>query len=265
MTILLTRKNWALILVLLFYCNFSAFKAYAQDLTPIPTDQEMENILKTQEALLRKIELGHQLKERVVHKQNTQQVYQKAIVLYKQQRLEPAKVEFNKVEDAMADYKMTNTYLRLVDNKSIQELKTKMHRIREINRTQLAISLADNASVVYKEASYLGNDKSSVVVKKKLARLIGTFRQLSEQVFVQKQLDKIAQEANSYDQEIFKLTQAKNYLAAKKKYAEFQQAMIDDLARVKESTAQLKNGYMSEEKFIPTPAVENRRTPYIAD
>ena len=46
----------------------------------------------------------------------------------------------------MADYKRTNLYLRVIDDRAIEQLRQRMRRIREMQGTQLVVNLAQKAS-----------------------------------------------------------------------------------------------------------------------
>ena len=206
-----------------------------------PYNADFEKELLAQEAILKKLKVKHLHKERKQHVRNTEKVYEQAISLYRHKRSGPARKVLAKVEDSMADYKSTDNLLKVIDERSIEKLKRKMHRLRELRATKMEIKLTEKATGLYQRATYLGEDRNTMEVRKKLATLVGTFHQMSNQVYVQQQLDKIAQEANDFDQQVYKLTQSSDYPAAKRKYEEFQQAMLNDLTRVKQSMAHQNN------------------------
>ena len=63
----------------------------------------------------------------------------------------------------------------------------------------------------------------------------------------------MANEADNFDQEVSKLVAAKDYVAAKKKYEEFQQAMADELVRVKQNMARenrIKNAEKTQDNLF---------------
>jgi len=216
-----------------------------------PYNADFEKVLLAQEAILRKLKTHHLHKERKQHVRNTEKVYQEALTLYHHKRPEPARKVLAKVEDSMADYKSTDNLLKVIDDRSIERLKRKMYRFREVRAAQMELKLAQKATGIYQQAEYLGNDKNTIVVRKKLSKLVGTFQQMSNQVYIQQQLDKIAQEASDFDQEVYKLTQSSDYPAAKKKYEEFQQTMLNDLTKVKQNLAHENNsglGVMSPQE-----------------
>ncbi len=206
-----------------------------------PYNADFEKVLEAQEAVLKKLKVRHVHKERKQHVRKTEKIYEEAINLYHHKRSGPARKVLAKVEDEIADYRSTDTLAKVIDNRSIQKLKKQMHRLKEIRATKMEISLTEKATGLFQKAQYLGEDQNTMEVRKKLAKLVGTFHQMSQQVYVQQQLDKIAQEANDFDQKVFQLTQSKDYPAAKKKYEEFQQAMLNDLTRVKQIMSHQNN------------------------
>jgi hypothetical protein len=221
--------------------------------TPVAKDQavnynsqDWEKYFQAQEDVLRKIKVEHVRQERKQHVQVTEKAYQQAVSLYQQQRVTMAKEALGNVEDLMADYKSTGTYLRSIYKRDFEKLKRKMHAIKRIDDPQLVVNLARQAAGLYNQVADLGNDKDTAVIREKLGNLkvfmeklerqkVAASKQATKQLTIQQQLDRIDQKADAFDQEIFKLTQAKNYSAAKKKYGEFRRAMIDGLAKLKQT------------------------------
>ena len=180
---------------------------------------------------MRKLKEQHLSKERKQHFQDTQKAYQVALSLYHQQKLSLARDAFRKVEDLMADFRSTDTFLKGIENRSVEELKQKMSRVMGIKVIQLEVKLAEEDLRLYQQSAWLDEDKNSDV-KKKLSGLIEKYRQAPDQEYIQRQLDQIALEAGNFDQKIFQLNQSGDYPAAKKEYEEFQQAMINELIKV---------------------------------
>lgn len=202
--------------------------------------QDMENIFKGEELLLKKIKDEHIRQERKQHVQITEKVYQEAKSLYHHKRRAKARQVFAKVEDSMADYKMTNSYLRSIDNRAVEQLRQRMRRIREMQGTQLVINLAQRASTIYERTAALGDDASTASVRDKLSKVKEVLEKLKQeklaaarQIAEQTQLDQIAQQADNFDQEVYNLANAKDYTAAKKEYDEFQAAMMNELVKLK--------------------------------
>ena len=255
-----------LFLVILLYYPARAFSAYAgpQSPTPTPTpvtedltiinlnSQDWEKLFKAEEVTLRKIKEEHVRKERKRHIRDTEHAYQKAVSLYRQRRVSMAKEALGNVEDLMADYKSTDTLLRGIYKQAFEKLRRKMRRIKLMEDPQLVINLAQQASGLYNQVASLWDDKDTAVVRNKLGKLrqvmeklkrekVAAFKQAAKQLCIQQQLDRIGQKSDNFDREIFRLTQSKDYPAAKKKFGEFQRAMIDDLAKLKQAMARGDN------------------------
>ncbi|MDE2027558.1 MAG: hypothetical protein KGK03_01615 [Candidatus Omnitrophica bacterium] len=239
----------SLIFFLACSLNFSFFIFPSLAQTPDGINsQDTERLLKAEEVILKKLKQQHVYHERLEHHHATQQMYQEALNLYRQQRMSQAQAALGKVEDAAPDYKSTVALQRIVDAKAAQELKNEMVRIRAVDNPKTAAVLENKARLLYIQADYLSKQKDTASVRGRLVQLKQDFRQLSEQVYIRRQLDKIAQQAEDFDQEIFKLTQAGEYPEAKKKFGEFQQIMIQELAGLKKNV-QYKETYLNHLEY----------------
>ncbi|MDE1921521.1 MAG: hypothetical protein KGJ09_08405 [Candidatus Omnitrophica bacterium] len=242
-------KRCALAFLLFFLPVFHPSYAQSGPSTgEAPADAAMEGIniqdtarlLKAEEIILKALKKQHARQERRQHRRLTEQMYDEALNLYRQQRMGQALAAFNKVEETMPDYRSTVAFQKDTNRKAARELDNEMLRIRAMRSPAIEKGLETRALMLYQQAAFLAGEKDSAVVRGKLIRLKNNFRQLSQQVYIRRQLDRIAQEAENFDQEIFRLTQAKDYAAARKKYIEFQQTMIHELAGLKK-TVQLRN------------------------
>ncbi len=264
------HKSFFILLAALFY---SPFFVFAQSQAPAPivgnpmpssasmqspdngpafdlSSQDMEKLLKAGEKTLRKVVVKHIYKERKQHVRNTEKAYREAVSLYRQQRLRQARDAFSNVEDAIADYKSTNSILNYIDNQSIQKLKQEMRKIRQIEEVPVVISLSVKAEDLYRDTADLGDDKKMIILRNKLLRVAQVLKALrlqkenkSKQLAVeldrQKRADDMAEKADRFDQEVARLVKARKYGAAKAKFNEFQTAMAGDLGTLKASvTAQ---------------------------
>ncbi len=211
--------------------------------------QEVDKLIKEGEVTLRKIKVEHVHRERKQHVRKTQREYEEALNLYRQRRISLAKEALSNVEDSMADYKSTDVFLRNIYQRTLERLKRKMRMIRMVNHPELVDNLAQEAVRLQQQTEALGEDKNTAVLKKKLTTLRQVMEKLKQkkmaasqkavkELAVQEQLDRIDQKADNFDREIFKLTQSKNYPEAKKKYADFRRAMIDELVVLKQTMAQ---------------------------
>lgn len=251
------QRKLILFLSILLYSPTCAFFSYAQSQSSAPVaenstkeiyGQDMEKLLKAQEDILRKIKREHVHQERKAHIQDTDYAYHEGQVLYRLQRPGQAREIFSNVENLTPGYKSTDAYLRKIDAQSAEGLQLKLPSIDQAQNPQREINLAQEASILYHQAANLGNNSNTVKVKKKLTKLMN-LQEKSKQAYIQRQLDKMAQVADNYEKEIFKLTQAKDYSGARRKYLESQQFMIDELMRIKQTIANVNNRYQDEEKY----------------
>jgi len=248
------QKIFLLSSVIFLYSSTCAFTSTPPSISAQDTDSvvnidlnspELEANIKEGEINLKKIsaqQVQQEQKQRLVH---TQQAYQDAVVLYRQQRPGPAKDALGDVEDLMEGYKSTDVFLKNIDEQAAERSRRRMQRIRLMADPQLINNLAQEAADMYQQAAVLGGDKYTASVKKKLIRLRQAMEKLkrerstvspkaAKQLYIQQQLDQMGQKAEDFDLKIFKLTKALNYSEARKKYIEFQGAMIDDLERLKQ-------------------------------
>jgi hypothetical protein len=193
-----------------------------------------QKILDAEEVILKKLKQQHIREDRLQHRHATQQMYDEALELYRQQRMSQAQAAFDKVETALPDYKSTTAYEKIADKRTLEELQYEMRRIKAVNNIKMMTGLENRALLLYQQAASLARQEDTPAVRGQLAKLKDEFRQLSQEVYVRRQLDKIAQEAQKFDQQIFQLTQAGDYPAARTKLIEFQKAMIAELAHLKE-------------------------------
>jgi len=256
------QKVFLFFLGLFLYSPACSFLSYA-DSPPVTAiaqgpivpldDQEVEKL----EADLRKIKEEHLHQEQKRRVRVTQKVYKEGVGLYKQQRLRLAKDTLGKVQNLMEGYKSTDTILNKIDQQDLEKLRRQMRRKRVLESPQLLIDLTKKAEDLEAQAEYLGDDQYTAVVKKKLImvrkvleklkreRLAVSPREL-KQLRVQEQLDQVHEKAEDFDQEIYQLIQSKDYPAARKKYDEFQHAMMDDLAKIKKTMTSEDGGNLKK-------------------
>jgi len=214
-------------------------------------DQEMENILEKGESDLKKIKVTVRHQEQKRHVQNTEKSYQKAVVLYRQKRKAQSRQTLVNVEDSMAEYKATLKYIRMIDDQAVQKFKLEERRVKQIKEGPVAINLSKEASKLYAQTVYLGEDKDMVALRKKLAKVAELMKELKQkkenksekaavELDTQQGLDQIAQKADRFDQEVAKLIQAGDYTGARAKYNEFQNTMTDELKNVRASVVSRK-------------------------
>jgi len=247
-----------LLFVAAFLCSpFGIFISYAdnQPSTPVAgnpminlNEQDIDKLFKAEEVALKKLKVEHMYQERKQHAQNTDYAYHEAVVLYQQKRLGQAKEVLGNVEDLMPYYKSTDALLKSIDHQRTEELKPKPSSNKPVENPQEVISLEKKATTLYRQAANLGDNENTAGVKKKITRLMESFQQMSQKIYIQAQLKRIAQEADKYQQEIFRLTQLKDYSEAKRKYADFQQTMIDELSRIKQTITLANNKYVDAQK-----------------
>jgi hypothetical protein len=251
------QKFLSSFLIISLYFSAGAFFSYADKQPPTPVeenaaiklnDQDMERIFYAEELVLKKIKAERVRQERKQHIQDTDREYQEAVSLYRLQQPDQAKEVFSNVKSLTPYYKSTDVLLKAINDQPDQGVKQKPSGTGKAEDPQQAIDLAQQASMLYHQASNLGDNGNTAGVKKKLTKLMLSFQQKSKQIYVQQQMKRIAQEADRYEQEIFKLTQAKDYAAARRKYIEFQQVMIDEFTRVKQTIARVNSRYKDEEK-----------------
>jgi len=210
-----------------------------------PNSPEMEQIIKEGEITLKKVRTQQVRQEQKQRLEQTQQTYQEAVTLYRQQRRGPAKDVLGNVEDLMTGYKSTDALLKNIDDQSAEESRRRMQRTRLLEDPQELASLAQQAEDMYQQAAGLKGDRHTALVRKKLWKLKETMEKLKQersmvspkvarQLYIQQQKDLIAQKAEKFDLIIFRLTKSKNYSEARKKYLEFQGQMIDDLERLRQ-------------------------------
>jgi hypothetical protein len=197
--------------------------------------KQIEQMLAREEVVLRKIKDAHVREERREHRRQTQETYKQALELYRQKRMARAKEAFNQVEDLMPDYKSTVTLLKITDKKSVQQYEQKLRLIKQLQNAPLTSELEKKASVLYDKTALLAKAKAAEPVKDKLDKLKLSFQQVSDQMLVQQQLAQLASQADQMDDEVFKLTQAKDYAAAKKKFDEFQETILEELAKLQKA------------------------------
>lgn len=213
--------------------------------------RETDAIFKYEEDLLRKAIAQEVKQKRKQHAKNTQQTYREAVNLYRQQRFSLAREILGTVQDSMADYKATESYLKDMDTKSLEKLKEKVHRSRILQDPQPLIDLVQKSSELYEKAEGLQDNRNTAIVPEKINKLKAVLEHLNEErmaippkkireLYIQELSDEIHDEAEKYDLEIYRLTQAKDYAGAQKKFDEFQETMIDKLAELKETIARSK-------------------------
>lgn len=217
-------------------------------LAPQLSDQEIDELLIKGEAELRKIKVTHVRQERKAHVKSTEEAYQEAVSLYHQQRPQKARVVFAHVQDSMVDYKSTESFLRVIDNRNVLKAKESMRQLSALQEGTLVIGLAQRASKLYQQAADLGDDEESLLLRKKLSQINELMQNLKEekekelpaikaQVAAQQQLAQLTDRADLMDQEVSKLIKAGNYAEAKKRYEAFESSMENELKEIRASVA----------------------------
>jgi len=191
-----------LTLILAFSCCISVWNAYAADapdllkeassskapikpvdknLAPQFTDQQIDELLKEGEVGLRKIKAAHVREERIEHALVTEEKYQKALALYRQNRPNKAREVFVSVQDSIVAYKSTDSYVKLIDNRNIQKLRAAMRRVRKLEENSLVISLSQKATSLYHQADNLGDSPEVAELRNNLEKLVTLMKNLKQE------------------------------------------------------------------------------------
>jgi len=253
------QKIASLLLAVLFCFLSGAFPAYADSqpanlpLSGGPmvnlNSDNMEKLLKAEEAFLKRVKMNHVRQERKLHQFETKEAYQEAIGLYHLQRPDQAKEIFSQVKTLSPYYKSTDVFLKTLDNQVDNKVIPESAVSQQSTNSQMAIDLAREASMLYRQAVDLGDNPDTVIVKNKLNKLRNVFQDNSQNAYIHKQLKRIIKEADQYDQEIFRLTQEGKYLDAQQKMIDFQQVMIDEFRAIKENIVHINERYQDIAKY----------------
>jgi len=210
------------------------------------SDPSIERLISAGEANLKGLRVVQDKVELKQHVRHTQKEYQKAIDLYRQQRMSLAEEELKKVSDLMADYKSTERVLKTIHKKAHARLRRQVHRKRLLEDPKMVNELAFEAEELEAKTEVLENDSYTSAVRGKLTRLMRVVDRLEQermrvspkqtkQLKIQRQFDQIGQKAENYDKEVYRLTQSNNYQDAERKLFDFQQAMINDLSKLQQN------------------------------
>jgi hypothetical protein len=224
------QKSFLLFLIIFLYPLAGAVVSYAyspssasvaDDPTVNLNSQELEKSFKEGEAALKKIKMEYVRQERKQHIQDAQQENQESASPYLQ-----------RVPSLKTD---------VLGDKPIRE---KVPSIPPVEDPQTVIDLTKRAAEIEQQVAALGDDKNIAVVRNKLIKIKAVMERLKQErtaalkeAYMHEKLYQINQQADNFNQEILKLTQSGDYAQARKKYDEFQQAMVDDFGRLKQSIA----------------------------
>lgn len=224
------QKIFLLFLVMFFYPLAGAFLSYADspvsasiadDSTVNLNSQDLEKSFKEGEAALQKIKMEYVRQERKQHVQDVQQENQETATQNLQHRPSPQ-----------------------IDVPGDEPVRPKVPSIMPPEDPQTVIDLSKRAAEVEQQVAALGDDKNMAVVRNKLIKIKAVMERLKQErtaelkeAYIREKLYQINQRADNFNQEILKETQSGDYAQAKQKYDEFQQSMVNDFVKLKQSIA----------------------------
>jgi len=203
-------------------------------------EPEMEKILQSGEAELKKLKVEHRVEFHKVRRHVTEAAYREAWKLYRMERPEHAKEVLGDIQNLIPYYKSSDTFLKYLERHPPPEKVPGPEP-----DPQLAIHFKQQASMLTFQAQDLNGNATTDPLPAKIARLKTSMEQMYQDVYVQKEMKRISAQATAYDEEVFQLTEQKKYREAKAKLGEFEQKMYKELIRVKALIDQRKTTHFT--------------------
>ena len=265
------RKLVVLTISMAFFLKLFLRDSFASEPAVAVQSQDEARDFNEQIVVLRKIKMEYSRARKVEYFKETEDNYQWALFLYRQQRWQEALAEFYNVEDHIAEYKSTNQYIKFIQHQiaqgkkrqkeiNVRALLLKQKIIKEVKGIRVLTVLIKRYAGLY-EQGLLSRDGSQMESidkniesvykglqeKKKSKQLL--VRKLDLELYVSRNLGRVMNKANKFDQEVFSLSLGKDYVAASRKVNEFQKVMLEDLKAFKETLKYKQAGFINSEKL----------------
>ncbi len=229
-------------------------------------DDDLENALKAQVDALRKIKGEYQHTRNVQHFRDTEDDYLWGASLYRLGRWREALAMFYNVQDQVAEYKLTERYIKLIEQQIAQEkekqkevdqrqLLLKCKIIKEVRSFRVLNDVVKRYAGLYQQGLQTRDDPQLTGFDKNIE---SSYKGLLEEKqnkemsiknmylewYVFQNLGRFMKKADKFDQEVFTQVRLRGYEAASKKINEFQNAMLADLKSFKESLERRKENFI---------------------